>query len=211
MWKDNVSVKLVDNKETMQAFLRAFTDIVTMSYSQSTSPPTLHIDLEGIALSRRGTISLLTLLIHDPPSRDTVYLIDIHTLGARTFSITSPQSHLPSNAQIKAGLAFTTLREILQASIIRKVIFDCRNDQDALFAAFELRLRGVVDLQLMEVAARYQASMDDEYAEYFDPKPPKYVRGLAKCIECDSGMDAAQVQRWKTTKAEGNKNLCAGA
>jgi exonuclease 3'-5' domain-containing protein 1 len=47
------------------------------------SPPSLYVDLEGAKLSRNGTVFLFTLYVLP---QDTVYIIDIHSLGAAAFS-----------------------------------------------------------------------------------------------------------------------------
>lgn len=107
------------------------------SITSHSTPPTLYFDLEGISLSRKGTISILQLLIS--PARH-VYLIDVHNLGAAAF--TTPGS----NGQ--------TLTDILSSPTIPKVCFDIRNDSNALFFLFNVAVQGIQDLQLMENASR---------------------------------------------------------
>jgi exonuclease 3'-5' domain-containing protein 1 len=102
--------------------------------------PTMYLDLEGINLCRHGSISVLTLLIDTGTPTRHVYLIDVHTLGARAFNTT--------------GTKLKTLKDILQDEKIPKVFFDVRNDSDALFAHLGIALKGVEDVQLMENATR---------------------------------------------------------
>lgn len=98
-----------------------------------TSPPSLYIDLEGVDLSRHGSISILQ--IHILPLEET-YLVDIHSLQEKAFSKTaSDKGH--------------NLLGILESPLIPKVFFDVRNDSDALFSHFNVKLAGVIDLQLM--------------------------------------------------------------
>ncbi|UKZ68917.1 uncharacterized protein TrAtP1_009935 [Trichoderma atroviride] len=111
-------------------------------------PPSIYIDLEGVNLSRHGTISILQLYIH-PTNK--VYLID---------SKSTP-----------------------------KVFFDVRNDSDSLYSHFQIKLAGVVDLQLWELAAR--------------PVAGKYVKGLAKCIERDSPLSDREKAEFMQTKEKG--------
>ncbi|KAK2052537.1 hypothetical protein LY76DRAFT_670626 [Colletotrichum caudatum] len=47
-----------------------------------------------------------------------------------------------------------TLQSVLESSETMKVFLDVRNDSDALFAHFGIKLDGVQDLQLMEFASR---------------------------------------------------------
>ncbi|KAJ4307242.1 hypothetical protein N0V88_000623 [Collariella sp. IMI 366227] len=107
--------------------------------SLPTSPPSLYLDLEGVNLSRHGTISILQI-----------------------YSDTVP-----------------------------KVFFDVRNDSDALFAHFGVRLSGVRDLQLMELAARSPG------------EPRRLVSGLAKCIDRHAGLGLAERREWMAGKEAG--------
>lgn len=105
--------------------------------NQPTSPPSLYLDIEGIKLSRHGSISIIQLF-HLPLSR--VFLIDIFILQEAAFDI--------------SNLYGTTLRSVLESPTIPKVFFDVRNDADALFAHFNVLLQNVHDIQLLEVATR---------------------------------------------------------
>lgn len=112
-----------------------------------TIPPHLFIGLEGVNLSRYGAISILT--IYDRSS-NFVYLIDVHNLGDAAFST----SALTNNTFLMEENRFVTLREILESTENPKVFFDARNSSDALFAGFNIELKGVQDLQLMELASK---------------------------------------------------------
>ena len=102
-----------------------------------TSPPSLYLDLEGINLSRRGSISIIELFVLP---QNHVFLIDVHVLGERAFSTKS------SDGQ--------TLRQVLESPGIPKVFFDVRNKSDALYSHFNISLAGVEDVQLLENAIR---------------------------------------------------------
>lgn len=52
-----------------------------------TSPPSIYLDLEGVALSRHGSVSILQ--IHVSPN-DRTFLIDIHSLGETAFRLLEP-------------------------------------------------------------------------------------------------------------------------
>lgn len=98
----------------------------------------MYIDLEGVKLSREGTISILTLMIDIGITTRRVCLIDVHSLSAHAFST--------------AGVKQKTLKDTLEDEKIPKVFFDVRNDSDALFAQFGVALQGVEDVQVMESA-----------------------------------------------------------
>lgn len=105
----------------------------------SSIPPssTLYLDLEGNSLSRHGTISILTILIH--PSR-IIRLIDILILGNSAFTTPSTNNK--------------TLKTILEDPQTPKYLWDVRNDADALWAHYQVDLAGVTDIQLLENASR---------------------------------------------------------
>ena len=115
----------------------AVADLVDTLSNLPISPPSLYIDLEGISLSRNGSVSIMQLLVL--PKKQT-FLIDIHTLGSKAF--------------LTIGKSSETLKGILESASIPKVFFDVRNDSDALFSHFQISLAGIVDLQLMELATR---------------------------------------------------------
>ncbi|KAL3599829.1 hypothetical protein FPOAC2_04057 [Fusarium poae] len=139
----------------------------------SSIPPsgTLYLDLEGKSLSRNGTLSLITVLIH--PTR-VISLIDIQTLGNSAFTTSSANGK--------------TLKAILEDPHIPKCLWDVRNDADALCAHYQVRLKGVTDIQLLENASRAGGKT--------------YVRGLDACVEKDLGLKVMEVHRWIKTKRE---------
>lgn len=114
--------------------LRALVQAIEESPVQ---PPFLFLDLEGINLSRHGSISILQLLI---PATENVFIVDVHTLKGKAFET-------PSDT----GL---TLKEVLESNKIPKVFFDVRNDSDALLTHFQICLQCVVDIQLMQLVTR---------------------------------------------------------
>lgn len=147
-------------------------DLLDSLNDLATSPPSLYLDLEGNNLSRYGSVSIVQLFVQP---RQQVYLIDTCTLGSHAFTT--------------AGSSGKTLKLVLESTAIPKVFFDVRNDSDALFSHFGIRLSNVEDLQLMESATRTSAG--------------KCLSGLAKCIERDATMSHTLKQQWKTTKEQG--------
>ncbi len=125
-----INIVLVDSSTSVVSLLNDLEN-------QPTSPPSLYLDIEGIKLSRHGSISIIQLF-HSPQNR--VFLIDIFILREAAFDT--------------ANSSGTTLRSILESPIIPKVFFDVRNDSDALFAHFNVSLQNVHDIQLLEVATR---------------------------------------------------------
>ena len=115
----------------------------------TTSLPCLYFDVEGVNLSRHGSISIIELH-YQPLSLEEdahTYLIDVHVLGFLVFST-------PSAGGV-------SLKSILESPRIPKVFFDVRTDSDALYAQYGIRLAGIIDLQLMEVASRSRCVTSD--------------------------------------------------
>jgi len=135
----------------------------------------LYVDLEGNNLSRKGTLSLITILVEP---RHTVHLVDVTTLGKEAFTTSGNTSG-------------TNLKDILEASAVPKVFYDIRNDSDALFSLFGVRVEGIEDLQLVELGTR--------------TKNRKLVQGLGKSIERDAQLKAANVRACKEVKEAGKK------
>lgn len=125
-----MTISIIDSSIALVSFLNDLE-------SQPINPPSLYLDIEGVALSRHGSISIIQLF-HLPQNQ--VFLIDIFVLQEAAF-----------NTPNQSG---TTLRSILESALVPKVFFDVRNDADALYAHFNISLQGVHDIQLLEVATR---------------------------------------------------------
>ncbi|KAF4998971.1 hypothetical protein FGRMN_2770 [Fusarium graminum] len=115
----------------------AISQLVNAIEHDQKDTPWIFVDLEGVNLSRQGTISIMQ--IYDAID-DCTYLIDVHTLGKKCFSTADEHGR--------------TLKNILEDKSIIKVFFDVRNDSDALYGHYRIALEGVHDLQLMELASR---------------------------------------------------------
>ncbi len=149
-------------------------DMLEALQSTPASPPSLFLDLEGVNLSRHGTVSILTIFNQ---RQNHVYLVDIHTLQSTAFATSIP------------GID-TTLKSILETPGIAKVFFDVRNDSDALYSHFGIRLQGVEDVQLMENATRPNDRRE-------------YVCGLDRCIQYDAPLSPTEKLEWKAAKQRG--------
>lgn len=138
-----------------------------------TSPPSLYIDIEGVNLSRNGSISIVQIYVL--PLKHS-YLIDVHVLGAAAFTTKS------------AGVASASLKTILESPSIPKCFFDVRRDSDAIYHLYSISLQGIEDLQLMELATRLGRK--------------RYVNGLARCID-SAGLSSAAADAFRRTKEQG--------
>lgn len=122
---------VLSDSAALQYFLN---DVADLSKNVSS---TMYVNLEGIRLSRHGSISIISLYV---PSLGKVYHIDAVALGDAVVS-----------TEAASGIS---LKTIFESPTVRKVFFDVRNDSDALFAQYKISLCGVVDIQLMELASR---------------------------------------------------------
>lgn len=132
----------------------------------------IFVDLEGINLSRHVSVAIMQVLV---PPNPAVYLIDIHVLQKEAFTAATDDGE--------------TLGGILESDTYAKVFFDMRNDSDALYSHFDIRLQGVIDLQLIEFAAR--------------PKRGRFLKGLSKCITESRVLSIAQAKEWEKSKDSG--------
>lgn len=161
--EQRADLQLVDTPEAVKSMV----DIL----SSLGSDCSMSLDLEGVNLCRHGSISLLQLWI---PPCEQAFIVDVHVLGTQAFDT--------SNSEGK------TLRSILESDRVRKYFFDVRNDADALYALFGVRLAGVTDVQLLELASR---------------SGPKHVLcGLAACIEQEQALPLPALSKWQSTKTE---------
>lgn len=167
-----MAVSLIDSSASV-------TSLVGKLENQPTNPPSLYLDVEGTALSRYGSISIIQIFLLPA---NHVYLIDVFVLDQLAFDTTSQSG--------------TTLRSILESAIIPKVFFDVRNDADALYALFNIKLRCVHDIQLLEVATR--------------SPPNDRVFGLQRCIANDAQLSAKARKRWNATKERGKALFVPG-
>ncbi|KAK8131597.1 hypothetical protein PG984_008035 [Apiospora sp. TS-2023a] len=85
----------------------------------------LYVDLEGVNLCRNGS----------------AFVVDVFTLQAAAFTTKGARRDL-------------SIQDILESAERKKAFFDVRNDSDAMFYHYGVRLRGVEDIQLMHNASR---------------------------------------------------------
>jgi len=148
-----VNPEIVD---TSQAVVKLVDQLISSHETRDDTldRPIIHISLEGVSLGRSGTISIITLLLHESPSSQHTYLVDVRTLGAQAFTT--------------AGADGKTLKQILENADIPKVFFDVRNASAALFALYNIALEEVQDVQLMDSAARKTTAKRESLSELPD-------------------------------------------
>ena len=115
----------------------------------------LAVDCEGVSLSRKGELTIITVA-----TEDKAYIFDVLKLGKAVFT---------------GGLG-----EILEDKSRDKLMFDCREDSDALWHQFKVKLTGVLDLQLLEIIYR------PENATASRPSSTKHKRRSQRTDEVES-------------------------
>ena len=108
------------------------------------------VDCEGWNLSREGTLDILSIATR----HQDVYLFDIAKLGALAF-VSGLKRLLESDSDTKT-----------------KLMYDCRNDSDALMHLYDVKVAGVLDLQLLEITHRRNKGQKFEF-----------LRGLKKSLD----------------------------
>ena len=124
----------------------------------------LAVDCEGVSLSRKGALTIITVA-----TEDKTYIFDVLKLGQAVFT---------------GGLG-----EILEDKSRKKLMFDCRQDSDALWHQFNVKLTGVLDLQLLEIiyrrenatASRPSSTKHKRRSQRTDEVEKIY--GFARCLE----------------------------
>lgn len=73
---------IIDSAPLMVSFLDSLVDLEPEN-ADTTSPPSLYLDLEGNNLGRNGSLTMIQVLVYP---RNHVYLIDVLALGEKAFS-----------------------------------------------------------------------------------------------------------------------------
>lgn len=141
-------------------------------------PASIAVDIEGVRLCREGKVSIVQLL---KEGGDTIWLLDVTTLGNIAFEHEDGEGR--------------SIKKILESADIVKLFYDVRNDADALYNLFDIDMRNVLDLQMLELARRKSHK-----------KPAKLLESLARSIE----TYVRPPLRWKETKEEGIKLFSPG-
>lgn len=144
-----------------------------------TNEPQIGVDLEGKQLGRDGPLYIAT--IHDY-KKDHTYLVDVHNLQNDAFDTCGNDGK-------------STLRSILESAEIQKLFFDVRQDSNALYHQFGIKLDGILDVQLFKLAT---SSPCYNY-------PARYRRGLGKAIDSGIHMTFEARGKWLGVKRAGKE------
>lgn len=129
------------------------------------------VDLEGVNLSRDGSLAIVQLAVED--RRQPVLLIDVAELGEDAFD-------------------YGCLRLLLESKTQRKIMFDPRNDADALHHLHRTKLANVIDVQVLLI--RYQRRSGN-----------RFLAGLAKAFEAYPELSEAERSAIADVKQRGSQ------
>ncbi|GLC42624.1 hypothetical protein PLESTM_001357700 [Pleodorina starrii] len=179
--------QIVDNMESLEHMLKSLSGAKQLA-----------LDAEGINLGRTGKLCLLSLAPAPPPDSPPdvpapVFLLDVTSLSTAAFTHKPGPPPPPggssgsngSNGSRRRGGGFGAdgdgvsaglrcLKEVLECPSVTKLFYDVRCDAEALYHQHGVCLRGVVDLQLSEVAYRRYGPVARRVG---------YVMGLTKALE----------------------------
>ncbi|GLC56559.1 hypothetical protein PLESTB_001120500 [Pleodorina starrii] len=196
--------QIVDNMESLEHMLKSLSGAKQLA-----------LDAEGINLGRTGKLCLLSLAPAPPPDSPPdvpapVFLLDVTSLSTAAFTHKPGPPPPPggssgsngSNGSRRRGGGFGAdgdgvsaglrcLKEVLECPSVTKLFYDVRCDAEALYHQHGVCLRGVVDLQLSEVAYRRYGPVARRVG---------YVMGLTKALE--SYLEPAVRERWQATAVD---------
>jgi exonuclease 3'-5' domain-containing protein 1 len=156
-----------------EALVKEMLDALPIYHSDT---PLLSVDVEGLDLGKSHGETYL-IQISDSHSHH-LYTIDILTLGHQAFQTT-------------ATAGKWTLRKLLQSVWVLKLFCDIRSDSRALFTQFGIHLRGIKDIQNMELASRQE------------PHKRHWRNGLVRLIDSYGGLTWEEKRRFRTYKTSG--------
>ncbi|GFG17176.1 hypothetical protein IFM5058_08337 [Aspergillus udagawae] len=131
-------------------------------------PAALFLDVQTTNPEQDGSISVISLFVR--PIKK-VFLIDVLTLGDDVFTTTS--------------LADNSLKLLLESPAVPKILFDVGNASAALFNHYGIRLNGIKDIQIMQLATQYPRAQQAQAAS------------LETCVEEDAQPPARALALWQ--------------
>ena len=178
--KSEFRVCLVDDYGSLLNLLYQLSKLKHLCNVNPEDQAAIAVDLEGLKLCRHGPIALAQLCLSS--DLHTTYVIDITRMGYHAFDTCTFDG--------------VSLRRVFQDPVIKKCLFDPRNDSDALFHQFNIALSGVYDLQTAEVALRRSRGLN-----------VRFVQGLFRCLSSQPDFLTAEQKQFAEIVNEAGKRL----
>ena len=184
--------------------------------SQSSTPPTSNHDASIVIVNTHDSletlISCFERLPNEPPAfvfldaKGTSHnrLAELHFLFRPVNALYIVQTAHIEDSSLFLNNVNKSLGRVLESTSISKVGFDLRDIARALFSQYNINLRGVLDIQLMELASR----ADKTYLAGFDKcvcqdlpssEPNSFPRSPKSQADGDSGSVATNGNHCSTT------------
>ncbi|KZZ94179.1 3'-5' exonuclease [Moelleriella libera RCEF 2490] len=135
-------------------------------------PPSLYVSLAGLRTDRFG-VTAPKLSIYPFPA-GPIFVVDMLQMKERAINT--------------VGKCGTSLKDFLEGNGT-KCFFDVRHDSNVLYCLYKIKLDGVQDIVLMELATR--------------PRSGRFVSALWKCIKNDAQLFAAEKSAQVESKEKG--------
>ena len=147
---------LVDNTDVLQESLRELKSL-------KSNANLLAVDCEGVNLSRKGELTIVTVA-----TEEKAFIFDV--------------------IKLKQAMFDEGLRDILEDKSREKLMFDCRQDADSLWHQYQVKLTGVLDVQLLEVMYRRENSANPIMITSYKRRSMRSnevenIYGFRRCIE----------------------------
>jgi exonuclease 3'-5' domain-containing protein 1 len=177
-WKTLVplqTIVLVDNMKELREFLKNVANLKRYKkWNQQALAIEWFIDLEGYPHGWHGNLGLVQTTFASLPG--VSYLLDPIALSDELFTTTGPDK-------------FFTLKDYLEDPEIPKGLWDCREDNRAFVGQRKIQMKGVIDMQLMELATRHAGGRG-------------FVKGLYNATS-DLRLTNAERYAWQQKKKAG--------
>ena len=109
-------------------------DILKKSLKKLIDEKNIMLDCEGLDLSKKGKLCLLQI-----GTTKNIYIFDVSILGIKIF-------------QEEDNL----LKNILESNDYLKIVFDGRNDRDALMYQYNVKINNIFDVQILDYVSSYK-------------------------------------------------------
>lgn len=129
----------------------------------------IFVNIDGPGLGRQGAVATLAIYRW---SHGRVFILDIAAIGQAAFYTSLVHGQ--------------TLQEVMQSKSIHKVFFDARSAADALHCHFGVTLCGVIEVQLLEFAARRGMAT--------------FLKGLSKCVQGNFELTRTEREDFQSTR-----------
>merc|ERR1711920_1211564 len=133
------------------------------------------VDLEGISLGRDGEICLIQISGKSAPTR--VYIFDITTLKQAAFN----EGHLG---------------DLLKSKVVTKLVFDGRNDNDALYHQYNVCMERAYDIQVLWALKKIPNR---------SPACNQFVKGFLGCLEDSAQLSTTEYRCIKKVQELGKQ------